>query len=247
VAPAGSAELNGIEAEGLVMATIEISGIRVVVFDLDDTLYPERSYAFSGFEAVGQWLTERYECGFSPAGRMRELFDTPHRPRVFDEVLNQLGIEPKPELIQTLVNVYREHRPTITLFPDAEQALKRWAGPFRLGLISDGPLITQQRKVEALALAGRIERIILTDAWGQAFWKPHPRAFQEIETAFDRRESACIYLADNPAKDFVTPRKRGWRTARIRRNSSIYCDAIPPHGSEAEFDVACLDDLVLSS
>ncbi len=106
------------------MAAIEISGIQVVVFDLDDTLYPERSYAFSGFEAVGRWLAEHHACGFSPAGRMRELFDTAHRPHVFDVVLQELGIEPSPERVQAMVKVYREHRPAIRLFPDAQEALR---------------------------------------------------------------------------------------------------------------------------
>lgn len=229
------------------MAAIEISGIRVVVFDLDDTLYPERSYAFSGFEAVGRWLAEHHACGFSPAGRMRELFDTPHRPRVFDAVLQELGIEPTPEQVQAMVKVYREHRPAIHLFPDAEEALRRWTGCFRLGLISDGPLVSQQQKVEALGLPGRIERIILTDAWGPAFWKPHPRAFEDIEKAFNWRESACVYIADNPAKDFVAPRKLGWRTARIRRIGGTFTDTLPPDGGEAEFEVASLSDVNLSS
>ena len=32
-----------------------------VVFDIDDTLYLERDYAFSGFEAVGRWVAARLQ------------------------------------------------------------------------------------------------------------------------------------------------------------------------------------------
>ncbi len=31
-----------------------MAGIRAVIFDLDDTLYPEPSYVFSGYRAVAK-------------------------------------------------------------------------------------------------------------------------------------------------------------------------------------------------
>ena len=36
-----------------------MASIRAVVFDLDDTLYPEREYAFSGFAAVATAFQDR--------------------------------------------------------------------------------------------------------------------------------------------------------------------------------------------
>ena len=35
------------------------SRVKVVAFDLDDTLYPEREYAFSGFAAVAEAFEQR--------------------------------------------------------------------------------------------------------------------------------------------------------------------------------------------
>jgi hypothetical protein len=32
-----------------------VSGWRAIVFDLDDTLYPERDYVLRGFRAVAAW------------------------------------------------------------------------------------------------------------------------------------------------------------------------------------------------
>ncbi len=229
------------------MAAVQLNGIHAVVFDLDDTLYPERSYAFSGFEAVAAWLEERFCCPFGVAKRMRELFDTPHRPRVFDQILTELDQDPAPDLVGRMVEVYRRHKPTIALFPDADDALRRWHGGYRLGLVSDGPLTAQQNKVEALGLADRMDRIVLTDAWGTTFWKPHPRAFEELENAFNCRKSACVYIADNPQKDFVGPRKMGWRTIRIRRPGGVYEHAASISDGEPDFEVASLAEIGLSS
>jgi putative hydrolase of the HAD superfamily len=33
--------------------------IHTLVFDLDDTLYPEKDFVLSGFDAVDRWLKER--------------------------------------------------------------------------------------------------------------------------------------------------------------------------------------------
>ena len=47
-----------------------------IVFDLDDTLYPERDYVLSGFKAVASWAEARLGVpslgGFSG---LRRLFD----------------------------------------------------------------------------------------------------------------------------------------------------------------------------
>lgn len=222
------------------MAKVTLSGIRAVVFDLDDTLYPERSFAFSGFEAVADWLQGRVDCPFDAAARMRELFETGDRRRVFDQLLAELGCDQAETLVPAMVDCYRSHPPAIRLYEDAEGILADWRGRFRLGLISDGPQEMQQRKVGALGLAGVLGHIVLTDQWGREFWKPHHRAYRELEAAFDVNGADCVYIADNPEKDFVAPRQLDWRTVRIIRSDGVYRDAIPPVGGEAEFQVTSL-------
>jgi putative hydrolase of the HAD superfamily len=228
------------------MSPVELNGIRAVVFDLDDTLYPERDFAFGGFEAVAQWLTQRMACPIDPARRMRELFDTEHRPRVFDRLLSELGVEPTRLWVEQMIECYRNHRPRIALYPDAQEALARWSGRFRLALISDGPLSVQQNKVQALCLEGRLDRIILTDAWGPAYWKPHSRAFRVIEEAWGIQGNACVYIADNPGKDFLAPRQLSWQTVQVARPGAVHADAIPPPGGQPAREVSSLSDLVLN-
>jgi len=229
------------------MSKIHLSGIRVVVFDLDDTLYPERSFAFSGFDAVAEWLRARFHCPFDPADRMRVLFETANRHHVFDTVLAEMDVLESSSLIPQMVQCYREHTPKIELFPDAKRGLDRWSSTFHTGLISDGPLVMQRRKVEALALPDRLDTIILTDEWGETFWKPHPRAYETIEQASGRRAAACVYIADNAAKDFVAPRQLQWQTVRVCRPEGVYAESIAPEGAEAEFEVESLDEIDITS
>ncbi len=227
-------------------ATIKLQGVHAVVFDLDDTLYCERDFAFSGFDAVEAWLRDRFPCPFPPAGRMRSLFDAGERGHIFDRILAELGQPVRPELIADMVSCYRLHVPSIRFQPDAEQALAKWRSGFRLGLISDGPLETQRLKVEALGLAGRVEHIILTDQWGRQYWKPHPRSFEEMERRLGATGGACVYIGDNPLKDFIAPNQRGWRTVRLRRAEGIYADEKPPVGGEPQHLIGKLGDLELT-
>ncbi len=227
------------------MSNVRLTGVRAVVFDLDDTLYLERSFALSGFAAVGAWLREHMACPCDPCARMAELFESEHRRRVFDRLMEEWGVRPAEPLVREMIDRFRTHQPRIRLCPDAERALTCWNGRFKLGLISDGPLAVQQNKVQALGLTSRLDQIILTDRWGEDFWKPHPRAFEWLEQSWGVRGQQLVYLADNPAKDFIAPRQRGWQTVRVRREQGIHSLLEAECGTEADHEVRTLEELMI--
>ncbi|MBA4490852.1 HAD family hydrolase [Paracoccus sp. S1E-3] len=200
-----------------------------IVFDLDDTLYLERDFAFSGFDAVEAHLGVG---GF--AATCRALFDSPHRAAIFDEALRRHGLSMEAA---GLVAVYRDHTPRIELCPDAARYLKR--GGF--GLITDGPERTQRAKIAALGLAAFCDQIIPTGQWPTGFGKPHPRAYQAMMAkAPDRR---CVYVADNAVKDFVTPNRLGWLTVQILRPGRVHGCAAPDAAHAAQAVITSLDQL----
>lgn len=220
-----------------------MSAIKAVVFDLDDTLYPEREYAFSGFDAVAAKFEDVLGSRERASARMRELFETEHRRRVFDALLAEQGIAATTTLIQAMVTTYRAHAPRISLFSDADAALTRLRPTFRLGLITDGPSAMQWAKIEALRLRDRFDAIIVTDDLGPGFAKPHPRAFEQMVERLCVQHSECVYVADNPAKDFVAPRKLGWRTVQMDRPNGIYKHAVALSRGEPDQILASLDEL----
>jgi len=242
---------NGLKEPGsgrgyrVIMPVVTFHGIAVVVFDLDDTLYPEREFAYSGFEAVGRWLRARMHCPSDPSARMRELFDQGHRGRIFDQLLAEWSCPQAASWVPQMVECFRGHNPKIRLFTDAAAALERWQAIFQLSLISDGPVGMQWNKVKALGLESRLRPIIITDQWGLAFRKPHPRAFEAIENETGQRGSRCLYIGDNQSKDFVAPRQLGWRTACLQRSGGIYRAAQCPENGAPEFELLTLQGLTL--
>lgn len=201
----------------------------VVVWDVDDTLMLERDFARSGFAAVGAWLAaERGLEGFSEAAWA--IFEAGGRGTIFNQALARLGVGPQdpalPELIATLVRVYREHPPAVALLPDAAAALAALrAAAIPMAVITDGPVVMQAGKVRALGLAALAAPIVLAWARGEAFGKPHPSAFEEVQRHHGAAGDRLVYIADNPLKDFIAPRRLGWRTLRIRRPGGLHAAA----------------------
>ena len=220
-----------------------MSGLpRVVVLDLDDTLYSEHDYADSGFRAVDVWLRrERGLSGFLE--RARRLHAQGRRADVFDAALAELGVPTDRALVVRLVEIFREHHPDIRLLPDALALLDRLHGRWHLALLTDGYLVAQRRKIAALGLAAWCRPVVCTDAWGRAFWKPHARGFEHIEQVLGLPPRACLYVADNPTKDFFAPHARGWRTVRILRPTGLHAAVPSAPGDEPHHLIASLDEL----
>lgn len=198
--------------------------IHTVVFDLDDTLYPERDYVHSGFAAVGAFIESTYGVGGFQS-TAASLFNSGLRGTVFDQALPQIGMTPTPGLIAELVSVYREHRPSLQLFLDAAEALQLLGQTFRLGLITDGFAQVQQLKIEALGLERLIPHRILTDTLGRAAWKPSTSGFLDLMRQCGGPPHGFLYIGDNAHKDFLPARALGWRTLRVQR----------PHGEHSDF------------
>ncbi len=213
---------------------------RLVVFDIDDTLYLERDYARSGFAAVGAWA--RSELGVPDLGeRAWTAFEAGVRGTIFDEALAGCGVSATPGLVPRLVEAYRSHDPAIELLADARAWFDARTADVAVAVVSDGPLASQRAKAEALGLAALADPIVFTEALGPGLGKPHHAAFEKVEAAVGVSGAACAYVADNPAKDFGGPRSRGWRTVRVRRSGGLHAAA--PSGDDVDGEITGLGQL----
>lgn len=216
--------------------------LTTIVLDLDDTLYLERDYVRSGIAAVGAWFHTCHGIeGFAKEAQRR--WDEGRRTKLFDATLMDLGAAPDPALIDAAVLTYRAHLPQIALAPDAAAFL---AAPrrHRLALITDGPPLAQLNKITALGLDRLgIDPLIRTGVWGDQYCKPHERAFRMVETRHGASGDRIVYVADNPAKDFLTPRALGWRTVQIDRPGAVHPRAPASAGHAANCVITSFDEL----
>lgn len=214
----------------------------IVVFDMDDTLFPEEAFVRSALAEVGRYAETKWEItNFS--NQLMRFFVEGRRGNLFQLAWASLNrgllTEDKSD---ELLRVYREHRPaSLPWFPDTSPIIDNLAAHYPLELISDGYLPTQANKFLALGASRWIPNPIFTESIGRNFWKPSPKAF---EIVMDRHPGAhCVYVADNPTKDFIAPNALGWLTVQIARPNGIYANAVTPVGGEPDFCIQSMHEL----
>lgn len=170
-----------------------------VVFDLDDTLYKEVDYLKSAYLEIAKQIgiPEAYDL-------LWETWKT--HGDAFGELLSQYDISlTKSDLLE----IYRYHKPRIELTDGVRCFLECIceAGMY-VGIITDGRTKTQMNKMEALDILKYVDPkdIIISESFGSE--KPSPKNYIH----FMKSDQECIYIADNPQKDFLAPNLLGWKT-----------------------------------
>jgi putative hydrolase of the HAD superfamily len=216
--------------------------IKILVFDLDDTLFPEREFVLSGFQAVSDWMLQQYSVsGFFDVAW--NLFEAGKRGKIFNLTLDQLGVEYESNLVAELIQVYRKHQPKISLHEDAHWAIDHFKSQKQLGLITNGFLATQRNKVKALGVESSFDEIIYCDVYGAQNWKPSPVPYQKMMEFRGVDGEECVYVGDHPHKDFVAAKKLGWMTVRICRNDGEYALMNADSNQDAHCKITSLYEL----
>lgn len=199
--------------------------VKVVLFDLDDTLISEDDYIKSGYNHVAKVIENKYSLNAS------KIYDDLYRlyiedsKNVFNRVLDKYGIKYNKEDIMFLVNEYRNHIPTIEFYDDVIPTITELKKRgIKIGIISDGYLSTQKSKAEVLGLYNLFDKVIFTEELGREYWKPHPKSFEVMKEYFDVNYDEMIYIGDNPEKDFFISSIYPIKTVRINRNKGVHFD-----------------------
>lgn len=183
----------------------------VVVLDLDDTLYAEEAYVRSGIAAVCALAAELH--GADHAAELLKQRDAGQR----DWLTALCGLLPAaPGTRDCLLWAYRLHRPRISLSSSVRRMLDILIERAKaVAILTDGRSITQRCKLRALGLDGL--PLYISDEYGGAD-KPDPTRFLAVMSDF--AAARYVYVADNPAKDFVAPKALGWLTIGVRTGAN---------------------------
>lgn len=190
---------------------------RVWLFDMDDTLFPERDFVFSGYRAVAQKVFSDFNIEIE--SQLREMFLKGVRGDLFSLVLKNAGIEFDEAYVQELVKSYREHFPSIRPYVDVEPTLALLRDKeCKIGLVSDGWSSVQRNKLSALKIEHLFEAVVFTDEIdGLKSWKPTSTGYSYCLELLGMKPEQGIVVGDNPRKDFSGAKELGLLTMKIRR------------------------------
>ena len=195
---------------------------KVVVFDLDDTLFRERDFCRSGFHflcdpnAYRAIDTDDYPSQDQLASlekRMDEALSKRENPfSHFDSFFSPIALNKGSAWdLQRHIDAYRSHLPSRLNFAGGvEDTLIRLAAQgIKMALITDGRSKTQRNKIKALGLDRFLapELILISEETGCD--KHSKDMFATVVRYFP--EARCFYyVGDNPEKDFYWPNLLGW-------------------------------------
>lgn len=184
---------------------------KVVIFDLDDTLYKEIDFLKSAYREIASYLQNKYAIGDAYEFMIQKYAEGKN---VFEETNTNYSIAvPFDEYLK----IYRNHLPAISLDKVASETLLFLQDQgCVMGLITDGRTNTQQNKIEALGLSRYLNKdlIIISEEFGSS--KPDIRNYAYFEGTIPTAK--FFYIADNPLKDFISPNLLGWETICLLDN-----------------------------
>jgi len=220
--------------------------IKVLLFDLDDTLYDEKQFAKSGFIKVAEFIEDKFKINKKDFYKMLiDIYNRGSRGNIFNLALEKVNVAYEENIIRAMVKIYREHNPKIRLAEDVKSLLVKLKEIYSLGIITDGYYEVQKKKVQALKLEDLFDSIIYTDEYGREYWKPnvfgYKLALKELE---DILPEEAVYIGDNPHKDFIAAKKIGITTVRVIDQNREYSNVRLNKEYEADYEIRELHEII---
>ncbi|KAA0950487.1 MULTISPECIES: HAD-IA family hydrolase [unclassified Pseudomonas] len=194
--------------------------IKLITFDLDDTLWDNVPVIISAEASMREWLaTHASLVGELPlekfAGlRQQVLQRYPElkyrisvlRHRVLLHAFEEAGY-PQPEateLADACFEAFIHARHQLTIFPEAEPMLQALGRQYMLGVITNG-----NADVQRVGLADYFKFALRAEDIGIA--KPDARLFQEALQRGGVDASAAVHIGDHPGDDIAGAQQAGLR------------------------------------
>lgn len=211
-----------------------LNQVRVIAFDLDDTLWPCMPTICRAEETLYQWLAQHYPRitqGFDTeeivayrrefsAREQRYAIDMTGMRRDFLHHLGEIHDYDGEQVAENGFEVFFEARQQVEFYDDVLPCLQRLKRRFRLGAISNG-----NASVEHVGLGDLIEHAVSASDLMVA--KPDPLIYQHLAQRFDARPEEIVYVGDHPHYDVVGSIDAGYQAVWINREAIPWPQQLP--------------------
>ncbi|MEO7886918.1 MAG: HAD family hydrolase [Polaromonas sp.] len=225
---------------------LDLSTIKAITLDLDDTLWPIWPAIERAEKALDDWLSQHAPMTaalFSnPAARheVREQV-TRSRPELkynlsairreaIRVALYRSGEDPL--LAETAFNVFFEERNKVTLFEDAVLALEFLSERYPLVAVSNG-----NADIERIGLGRYFRAAISAQQFGVG--KPDPRIFHAAAGAVDVQPEEVLHVGDDATLDVLGALNCGMQTVWVNRSDELWAHPAVPHETVTTLTELC--------
>ena len=210
-----------------------LTSVKCITFDLDDTLWPLRETIINAENQAHQYLTKveptlaekinRKQLFYSREQLIKQKPELAHqltllRKTVYCEALRSAGANSAVSLdiAQGMLDSFLKFRSAVRLFDGVEETLERLGQHFVLGAITNGNV-----QFESLSISGLFKFCLSAEAAG--FAKPDKRIFQlalkKLRSYGDKGITAAdvLHVGDDVISDVNGARNAGFKSCWINR------------------------------
>ncbi len=209
------------------------AAVRMLTFDLDDTLWPCFPTIHAAECEVHAWLqkeapvlAEHYDIERLREHRMQVARDNPHmahdltaiRIHSYRELARSHGL---PEAVAQEANaIFRRAHNRVTPYEEVREVLGQLAARYVLVAVSNG-----NAQIEKTPLAGCFHYSFMAEEVGVA--KPDPALFHAASEAAGAPLHEAAHVGDDPARDVEAARLAGMRSVWVNREGAAWPRELP--------------------
>jgi putative hydrolase of the HAD superfamily len=225
---------------------LNISKIKAITLDLDDTLWPVWPAIAGAEKALNAWLKPRAPGAAALIGdatsrlALREAVQAARPDKVHDmsflrqamlhQALQQFGED--TTLVEPAFEVFLTQRMQVDLFEDALPALTFLARRFALVAVSNG-----NADVHRVGIGAHFQASVSAHVLGVA--KPDARIFQAAAASVGVAADEVLHVGDDATLDVLGGLDAGMQTVWVNRQGQAWPHAQQPHMTVSTLHTLC--------
>jgi putative hydrolase of the HAD superfamily len=217
---------------------------RAIIFDLDDTLYPQIEYTrqclFYSSSLIAELSNHSQSEIENILNHILENKGIEYR-YIYNDLFKQINFDGFPYL-KDIISRFWQCQPTLQLYEETYNILDMLKETFILSLLTDGYVKIQEYKIENLQIKHFFDHVLITDSLGIENRKPSVKPYREMLNKINLPAHNCIYVGNDPNKDFIGAKQLGIRTVRINQGECKNMEVSEQF--DAEFKINNISDLI---
>lgn len=220
--------------------------VKSILFDINDTLYDAslqiqnaRLNAVRAMIEAG--LPVEVENGYRVLDEVVEKYGSNY-PKLFDKLLERLGLKWSPRVIAAGVVAYRETNSVyLKPYPDTiPTLLKLRDRGYKLGIISDGIPVKQWQKLIQLGIQHFFQHVVISEE--HEYKSVAPELFRVALTELDTKPTEAVFIGNDLETDILSANKAGVTSIRIRRGNARVDEPESPE-VKPKYEISKLSEL----
>lgn len=225
---------------------LDLTTIKAISLDLDDTLWPIWPAIEKAEKALDDWLSRHAPMTaalFSNPATRHEIRE--HVTRSRPELKYNLSAirreairlalyrsREDPLLAEAAFDVFYDARNKVTLFEDAVLALEFLSSRYPLVAVSNG-----NADIKRIGIDGYFKANISAQQFGVG--KPDPRIFHAAAGAVDVQPIEVLHVGDDATLDVLGALNCGMQTVWVNRSDQLWAHPAVPHETVATLTELC--------